>query len=307
MDSLWTGGGEMTAHLPAVAVAVVLCSALVHASWNVMLARAPRGHDTTAVAVTVGLLAWTPIALARWRVEPGVWPYVLASAALELAYFAALNFAYARVPAHAAYPVARGLAPTLLLPVALAGGADIPAVAGLGVLVISAGVLLTARGEADRRSVLAAVPVAVCIAGYTYVDALGLRYADPAAYLWLTMAPVALVLLARRLHATRRAGGGGGVGVGALAAQLRPAVFGLGVGIYLAYGLTLLALSMVSVAMVPAVAALRETSILFVLGLSWLAARRSTVDGIGGPARPSMATAAGAVLVLGGVAVLALG
>ena len=293
----------MTADLPAVAVAVVLCSALVHASWNVMLARAPRGHDTTAIAVTVGLLAWTPIALARWRVEPGVWPYVLASAALELANFAALNFAYARVPAHAAYPVARGLAPTLLLPVALAAGADVPAVAGLGVLAISAGVLLTARGEADRRSVLAAVPVAVCIAGYTYVDALGLRYADPAAYLWLTMAPVALVLLARRLHVTRRAGGG----AAALAAQLRPAVFGLGVGIYLAYGLTLLALSMVSVAMVPAVAALRETSILFVLGLSWLAGQRSTVDGVGKPVRPSMATAAGAVLVLGGVVVLALG
>ena len=293
----------MSAGLPAMAVVAVLCSALVHASWNVMLARAPRGHDTTAIAVTVGLLAWTPIALARWRAEPAVWPYVLASAALELAYFAALNFAYARVPAHAAYPVARGLAPTLLLPVALAAGADVPAVAGLGVLAISAGVLLTARGEADRRSVLAAVPVAVCIAGYTYVDALGLRYADPAAYLWLTMAPVALVLLALRLHATRRAGGG----IGALAAQLRPAVFGLGVGIYLAYGLTLLALSMVSVAMVPAVAALRETSILFVLGLSWLAGRRSTVDDIGKPVRPSMATAAGAILVLGGVVVLALG
>jgi hypothetical protein len=305
MDSLWTIGGGMTAELPALAIAVVLCSALVHASWNVILARAPSGHDTTAVAVTVGLLAWTPVALARWRVEPGVWPYVLASAALELAYFAALNFAYARVPAHAAYPVARGLAPTLLLPVAIAAGADIPAVAGLGVLAISAGVLLTARGEVDRRSVLAAVPVAVCIAGYTYVDALGLRYADPAPYLWLTMAPVALVLLARRVHVTRRVDGG----VGALAAQLRPAVFGLGVGIYLAYGLTLLALSMVSVAMVPAVAALRETSILFVLGLSWLAGRRSTVDEVGGhaPARPTVATAAGAVLVLGGIAVLAFG
>jgi hypothetical protein len=306
MDSLWKIGGGMTADLPAAAVVVVLCSALVHATWNVMLARAPRGHDTTAVAVTVGLLAWTPVALARWRVEPGVWPYVLASAALELAYFAALNFAYARVPAHAAYPVARGLAPTLLLPVAMAGGADIPAVAGLGVLAISAGVLLTAQGEADRRSVLAAVPVAVCIAGYTYVDALGLQHADPAPYLWLTMVPVALVLLARRVHVARRVGGDG---VGALAAQLRPAVFGLGVGIYLAYGLTLLALSMVSVAMVPAVAALRETSILFVLGLSWLAGRRSTVDDIGKPARvrPTVATAAGAVLVLGGVAVLALG
>ncbi len=260
----------MTAQLPLAALVIVLCSALVHASWNVMLARAPRGHDTTAIAVTVGLLAWTPVALLRWRVEPGVWPYVLASAALELAYFAALNFAYARAPAHAAYPVARGLAPTLLLPVAVLAGAGVPAIAGLGVLAISGGVVLTAWGEADRRSVLAAVPVAVCIAGYTYVDALGLRYADPAPYLWLTMAPVAVVLLITRVIAGR--------GVNGLRAQARPAVVGLGLGIYLAYGLTLLALSLVSVGLVPAVAALRETSILFVLGLSWLAGMRVAAD-----------------------------
>jgi hypothetical protein len=295
----------MTVELPAAAAIVVLCSALVHATWNVVLARVPRGLDTTAVAVTVGLLTWTPVAIARWRVEAGVWPYVLASAALELAYFAALNFAYSRAPAHAAYPVARGLAPTLVLPLAALGGAEVPAIAALGVLAISAGVLLTARGQADRRSVLAAVPVAACIASYTYVDALGLRYADPAPYLWLTMAPVALVLIAWRSGGTRP----WGRGIGDLIAQVRPAAVGLGVGIYLAYGLTLLALSLVSVALAPAVAALRETSILFVLGLSWLAGRRSAQADLSAPARtpPTLASAAGALLVLGGVAVLALG
>ena len=47
-------------------------------------------------------------------------------------------------------------------------------------------------------------------------------------------------------------------------------------------------------------AALRETSILFVLALSWLTARRAATKA------PGAATAAGAVLVFGGVAVLAL-
>src|SRR5262245_6538913 len=130
MYSLWpSSGGEM--ELPLVAMVAVLSSAFVHAAWNVGLSRAPRGHDTTAVALTIGLLAWTPLALARWRVEAEVWPYVLASAAFELAYFAALNAAYARAPAHAVYPVARGLAPALLLPVAAAGGAQVPAIAGV--------------------------------------------------------------------------------------------------------------------------------------------------------------------------------
>ena len=82
--------------------------------------------------------------------------------------------------------------------------------------------------------------------------------------------------------------------------QLRPSTVVFGLGTFAAYGLTLLALSLVPVAQIPAVAALRETSILFVLALSWLTARRAATKA------PGAATAAGAVLVFGGVAVLAL-
>lgn len=277
--------------LPLVAVVVVLASALLHATWNLLLSRVPRGHDTTAIATALGLLAWTPIAVARWHVQPGVWPYVLASAALELAYFAALNLAYAKAPAHAVYPFARGLAPALLLPVAAVSGFSWWT--GLGVLAITSGVLLTTLGEADRRSLLSAVPVAACIAGYTIVDVHGLRYADPAAYLWLVMCPVAVVLLVSRLVVHR--------GAGFVRPQLRGATVGLGLGVFAAYGLTLVALALVSVSQVPAVAALRETSILFVLALAWLSSK-STMD----RRTPTMAAAAGATLVFTGVAVLAL-
>src|SRR5258705_3556272 len=142
--------------LPLVAVLVVLASALLHATWNLLLSRVPKGHDTTAVATTLGLLAWTPIAVARWHVEAGVWPYILGSSVLELAYFAALNLAYAKAPAHAVYPVARGLAPALLLPIAAVAGFSWWT--GGGVLAVTPGVLLTTGGEADRRSSLSAVP-----------------------------------------------------------------------------------------------------------------------------------------------------
>lgn len=275
--------------MPPLVLATVLASALLHASWNMLLARVPRGSDTTAVALALGLLAWTPVALSRWRVDSGVWPYVWASAALELVYFGALNFAYARVPAHAAYPVARGLAPVFLLPIAAASGGRLPVWAGVGVAAISAGVLLTSWGEADRRAVGYAVPVAVCIAAYTIIDSRGLHHADPATYLWLTMIPVAAVLLMVRVVAGR--------GTGALRAQLRPWTLAMGVGIFGAYGLVLAALAMVSVTQVPAVAAVRESSIVFVIALSWLPTSR---------ARPTMATALGAVLVFAGVAALAI-
>jgi hypothetical protein len=294
-----------------LAVGVVLASALLHATWNVLLSRVPKGLDTTAVGLAIGFVAWTPVALWRWQLDPGVWPYVLGSAALELTYFVLLTVAYARAPAHAVYPVARGLGPALLLPVVAVAGGGLPALAGIGVLAISAGVLLTAWGAekdrdprnedrerigrrssvADRRAVLAAVPVAVCIAAYTYLDGHGVRHADPATYLWLTMLPVMVALLVTRLVIG---------GVGPLREQLRPSTVVVGLGTYAAYGLTLLALSLVRPAQIPAVAALRETSILFVLGLSWLTARRAAAR------TPGVATAAGAVLVFGGVAVLAL-
>jgi hypothetical protein len=273
-----------------VAVAIVLASALLHATWNVLLARAPRGLDATAVGLAIGLVVWTPVALARWRVDVSVWPYVLTSAALELAYFAVLTRAYAVAPAHAVYPVARGLAPVLLLAGVVAGGARPGLAAGLGVLAISAGVLATARGQADRRSTVAALPVAFCIAGYTYVDSLGLRHADAAPYLWLVMVPTCAVLLVERVARG---------GLAPLWARVRPDTVVFGLGVYAAYGLTLVALGLVTLRQAPAVAALRETSILFVIGLAWLAARR------GPNPRPTVATAVGAVLVLGGVMALA--
>jgi drug/metabolite transporter (DMT)-like permease len=272
--------------MAGLAVVIVLGSALLHATWNLLLSRAPKGPDVTAVALALGLVAWTPVALSRWRVDAGVWPYVLASAAFELAYFAALNAAYARAPAHAVYPVARGLAPALLLPVAALAGFSWWS--AIGVLTITAGVLLTARGAADRRAVAFAVPVAGCIAAYTFIDAHGLRHADPAAYLWLTMAPVVAVLVITRPRAFRRA-------------QLRWSTLVTGLGVFAAYGLTLVALALVDISQVPAVAALRESSILFVLGLSYLT-HKSTVDG----RRPGPAAAAGATLVFAGVILLAL-
>jgi hypothetical protein len=214
-----------------------------------------------------------PLAVARWRVDRGVWPYLLLSTAFELGYWAALNRAYARAPAQVTYPVARGLAPVLLL--GATGRA--PAWAALAVGVISGGILLTTVRAVDRRALAYALPVAVCIAGYTFVDARGLHHADPATYLWLSMAPVVAVLLM-----TRR--------IGALRRELRPVTLAVGLGVFGAYGLTLTALALVSAAQVPAVAAVRESSILFVLALT----------------RPSRLAALGGLLVFGGVVLLAV-
>ena len=129
--------------------------------------------------------------------------------------------------------------------------------------------------------------MAACIAGYTFVDARGLHHADPATYLWLVMLPVVAVLLAVRA--------GRPDGRSALWAQVTPGTVLVGLGIFAAYGLVLAALALVPAAGVPAVAAARESGVLFVVVLGWLTAR----------GRPKPWPAVGAVLVFAGVALLA--
>src|SRR5205085_2543079 len=78
-----------------------------------------------------------------WRVESAAIPYLVASGALELVYFALLAAAYRRYELSLVYPVARGLAPVLALVFVVAVGGSRPAALGMaGVLVVSAGVRL---------------------------------------------------------------------------------------------------------------------------------------------------------------------
>jgi uncharacterized membrane protein len=274
----------MTVMLPVGALALVLASAFVHALWNVLFARAPRGIAGLAVTNAAGFTAWAPIALARWRIESAAWPYLLVSAAFQIYYLIVLNRAYARAPAPTVYPVARGLGPVLVLAAAAVGGARIPGWAVVAVGLISAGVWLTVTGSVDRRVFTAAVPVAISLAAYPFVAGYGLRHADPATYLWLSLAPLTAGTVAISL-VTARAG---------LRAAIRPATIVTGVGMVAAGGLTMAALAMTEPAQVPAIAALRETGILFVVPLSWLIDR--TFAG---------RAAVGAALVFTGVVLLA--
>src|SRR3954471_784259 len=119
--------------------------------WNLLTARAIESQLAAGVAIGVGAVAFAPVAALTWRVDLGaVWPYAIASVALELLYLVLLATAYQRAPLSVVYPVARGTAPVIVLAVSvLALGASLPAGSVVGVLAVGAGVLLvrgTARG-----------------------------------------------------------------------------------------------------------------------------------------------------------------
>ena len=251
-----------------------------------MVADARDSHATAAVALLTATVAFAPAAVLTWDVEGAAWPYVVASAALELAYFALLAAAYERADLSFVYPVARGAAPVLVLAVSLAAlGADLSAAEAAGVLAIAGGVLLVrgvGRGAAAGLGL--ALAVAACIAGYTLVDDEGVRRAAALSYfeaVLLITAPLyaAAVMVAR--------------GPGAVRAEATWRAAAAGVAMFGAYALTLAALEIAEAA---PVAALRETSVVMATAAAAIAAREHV------PPR----RLAGAVIVVLGIALIAL-
>ena len=116
---------------------LALAAAFLHAGWKLLLARARDVQAATAVVLGLSVVLFAPVAAVTWDVEREVWPWALGSAAFELAYFALLAYAYGRSALSVVYPVARGLAPVLVLAVGIAS-----ATAGeiAGVFLVGAGI-----------------------------------------------------------------------------------------------------------------------------------------------------------------------
>jgi drug/metabolite transporter (DMT)-like permease len=273
--------------MPAAAVALALAAAVLHATWNVLLARAPQTAPASAVAMLAGTVLFLPVAIATWDVDASAIPYVAGSVLLELAYLALLAAAYDRAQLTVVYPIARGSAPVLVLLGSIALGASASASQAAGVLLVCGGVLALrgAGGAARTRDALLGLAVAVTIAGYTIVDDRGLQHAAPLAYLELV---VGLSGIAFAGAVAARAG------VGELRRAVAPAALVAGGAIFGAYGLTLLALDRAPAA---PVAALRETSVLIAVAIAAL-----MLDEPVGPRK-----LAAAALVVAGVGLVAAG
>jgi drug/metabolite transporter (DMT)-like permease len=257
--------------VPASALGLALAAALVHALWNLLLAGARDTQAATAVGMCVGCVLFLPALVGD--VSSDAVPWLLASSALELAYFALLAFAYSRAELSAVYPLARGSAPVFVLAVA-----GVPlALQAVGVVFVAIGVVLVRGGG---RGSLLALAVGACIAGYTLVDKEGLKHADALTYLELVLV-VPAVAYAVWIGRTRLRAAFG----------WRPAL--AGAGMFVGYGLVLLALRLAAAA---PVAAVRETSIVIATVLGAVVLHEAV----------GRARVLGSVAIVAGVAAIAL-
>ena len=280
-------------HLTLGVTLAVLAAGLLHAGWNALLKAAPGGDSLLDTATVVTGSALCGLVAIPFVSAPSAasWKFMLASALIHWAYYVTLAQAYRTGDLSFAYPLMRGTAPLLaaLLAIVFLREWPTPQVA-LGIFLISAGIVSIAfirRNKHPRAAALYAFANAAIIALYTLIDGAGVRASGNAiGYIaWLIFlesipflawirserGPQAIDYVRRHL----------GRGLLAGAASLG------------AYGIVLWAMTRAPIA---AVAALRETSVLFaaLIGSIWLK------EGFGLP------RLAGAASVVAGVAALKL-
>ena len=274
--------------MPAVAFAFVLSSAFLHAGWNLLLAGARDSEGATAVALVTSVLAFAPVTVIVWKIDSGVWPYIAVTSLLQLFYFALLATAYTRAELSVVYPIARGMAPVLVLVAgAVVLGAGASWTQAGGVCLVGLGVILVRglRGHADVAGTILALVLASTIAAYTLVDKHGIVHAGPIPYLELSMVPAALGYAG--IVALRR-------GPRRVRSQVRLAPMFAGVISFAAYALVLAALARASAA---SVAAVRETSVVIATAAAAPLLRE----------RVDRSRLLGAAVVVAGVALVSLG
>jgi drug/metabolite transporter (DMT)-like permease len=236
---------------------VVLAGALMHASWNLMVKRSADTRIATAgVYIAAGVLSALVLPFIPMPAAAS-WPYLAVATVTEVFYGVLLAAAYRAGDLSHAYPIMRGTAPLL---VALGSGVligdHLRAATWLGVTLVSLGIFSMVIDAHSRGYSLTATRLAlmnaVLIAAYTTVDGLGVRVSgQPAAYtLWLFMLvgiPWAIWVLSRAERRAALRGRIGYVGIGGACSAG-------------SYGLALWAMTRAPVA---AVAAVRESSIVF--------------------------------------------
>lgn len=255
--------------MPTHVLLLVLLSALMHASWNAIV---KSGENKLEEAGLVAGAAAVMSALVLPFVElpaSASWPWVITSAAVHQIYFMLVAAAYRAGDMGHTYPLMRGTAPLIVALVSaevLGETLTIASWAGIGL--ICGGILLLAvHRHANNRATLIAVANAMVIAFYTVVDGTGVRLSGNAlAYvLWLNLLsgiPIFLLVLLRdrpKVLGMMRTSG--------LTATIGGACkFG-------AYSLALWAMTQAPVA---AIAALRESSVLFGVAISALILRENS-------------------------------
>ncbi len=273
-----------------IALGMALMAAALHALWN-LLVKASDDQLVAAWTVVAGAAVLNiPVLAYTGLPDRSVWGLIAISVMVQVGYVLMLALAYRLGDLSFVYPMARGSSPLLIAIVGVALLDDeITAVGWLGVLTVSAALILLAWRRVDRAGLWAALATGLLIAAYTSVDAAAVRRQGAA----LAVIGVEFVLLAVVLGVVVLALRGPKAMLGMVEADWRKAAIG-GFASGAAYLLVMAAALSAPVGLVSGV---RETSVIMAVVASRLLLHEEVT-------RSQLWTVAA---VAGGIALIALG
>lgn len=174
---------------------VVICAALLHASWNALV-KGGADKRVSMGAVVLGHLPWALVALPFVPLPAfESLPYLFAGILLHVGYQLFLLQSYQKGDLTQVYPIARGSAPLIvaLVSVMILGvhlaPVEITAIAVIGIGILSLTLVRRADGQRNGHAALLALGTGCFIASYSLVDGLGARLAGTSLgfYGWLTV------------------------------------------------------------------------------------------------------------------------
>lgn len=286
--------------MPPLVLGLIAFAAIAHASWNVAIKRAgARGAGFLWLAFLVGAIVFLPFgvwSLVHEDVDLVQWLLLaVVSGALQVVYFFLLQVGYRVGDVSVVYPLARGGGPLLSVVFAMVLLGERPGPLALaGAAVVIAGVVLTAAvgrsvvGASRRAGVVFGLIIGVVIAVYTLWDSAAVTlggmpavgfYWGSVLFQFVLLTPAAVRERGHLAETAKRHWG---------------AVLIVGVLAPLAYILILFAFQFAPVSLV---APAREVSVVLVSIAGWLFFREPH----------PLWRFIGAVVVLAGIALLALG
>ncbi len=271
--------------MSSAAIALVLGSAVLHASWNLVVKSSGDRLVAAGAQMTLGALASLPVVLAL-GIPFRAWPFMIATAVVHTGYVVSLVAGYDRGDLSVVYPIARGSAPLLVTLVAALFLDDVPSAVGLGAILLVVGGIFIVGFHGRPKGAGWALLTAVFIAGYTMIDGAAVRHLDDsvaytlAAFIAMTIAIVPVVFLRRGVD-----------GVMSVVRVEWKAHLVAGVASIVAYTMVLTAALTAPLGLV---SALRETSVVFGALGGWLLLK----EGMG------LRRLRGALLIATGVVIL---
>jgi drug/metabolite transporter (DMT)-like permease len=181
--------------MPIFAILLLLCGALLHTAWNLILKRSRDKYAASWwMVVSGGILSLFALVFTGWPPRE-MWLFAFFSILTEAAYFISLSYAYRDNEFSLIYPVARGAAPAFLalwsflfLGERLTSGGLV----GLGLIIAgllligSSAVLGNHLNQLHFQGIAVAVFIALLISIYSVIDGAAVKVGSAPAYV-LTM------------------------------------------------------------------------------------------------------------------------